>query len=162
MRGRWTLERLGAGGVDFIRSFEPTVVLDVGERSLLCFHGSPRSCEELLLPTTPDEEFEEKLGGADADVLTGGHIHLQWLRRVRGSSFFNPGSVGMANDLMRAAREQGFDDHAEYGVLTATDGRLAVDLRRVPYDVERLVHEIYASGLPYAEDAAEKWSARRG
>jgi diadenosine tetraphosphatase ApaH/serine/threonine PP2A family protein phosphatase len=152
-QGRWTIDRLGADRIAFLRSFPPT--LSAGD--VLCFHGSPRSNEELLQPTTPDDEFEERLGGADARVLTGGHIHLQWTRRFRGSLFFNPGSVGMANDFKRAARERGFDRYAEYAVLSLDGDRLSLDLRRVPYDVERVVAACRSSGMPAAEETAARW-----
>ena len=154
-QGRWTLERLGDERVAFLRSFAPTV--EVGD--VLCFHGSPRSNEELLQPTTPDPEFEERLGGADARVLAGGHIHLQWTRRFRGSLFFNPGSVGMANDFTRAARDEGFDRYAEYAVLSLDGDRLSLDLRRVPYDVERVASACRTSGMPAGGDAAARWKA---
>ena len=156
-RGRWALDQLREEGLDFIRSFRQTFELDLGDGTLLCFHGSPRSDEEILLPGTPDAELEEKLEGIEQRFLTGGHVHVQWLRHIRSSTFFNPGTVGMANDLLRAAREAGFDDHAEYALLEVEGDRLSVDFRRVPYDVERLVDAVFASGFPHPEDAAEKW-----
>ena len=152
-QGRWTVERLGDERLAFLRSFDASV--QVGE--VLCFHGSPRSNEELLQPATSDEDFEERLGGADARVLTGGHIHLQWTRRFRGSLFFNPGSVGMANDFQRAARYRGFDRYAEYAVLSLDGDRLSLDLRRVPYDVERVASACRQSGMPAADDTAARW-----
>ena len=159
-RGRWALEQLGAEGLDLIRSFRDTLELDLGDGTLLCFHGTPRSNEEILLPGAPDHELEEKLEGIEQRFLTGGHVHVQWLRHVRSSTFFNPGTVGMANDLLRAAREAGFDDHAEYALLEVDGRRFSVEFRRVPYDVERLVRAVFESGLPHPEEAAEKW--RRG
>lgn len=156
-RGRWALDRLGEDGLDFIRGFRRTFELDLGDGTLLCFHGSPRSEEEILLPGTPDAELEEKLEGIEQRFLTGGHVHVQWLRHIRSSTFFNPGTVGMANDLLRAARDAGFDDHAEYALLEVEGERLSVDFRRVPYDVERLLHFVFTSGFPHPEDAADKW-----
>ena len=153
-QGQWTIDRLGEERVAFLRSFHATVQI----RDVLCFHGSPRSNEELLQPTTPDDDFEDRLGGADARVLTGGHIHLQWTRRFRGSLFFNPGSVGMANDFKRAARDRGFDRYAEYAVLHLDGDRLSLDLRRVPYDVERVVAACRASGIPDGEALARRWA----
>ena len=154
-QGRWTIEQLGDERLAVLRSFAPSV--EVGD--VLCFHGSPRSNEELLQPTTPDDEFGERLGGAGARVLVGGHIHLQWTRRFRGSLFFNPGSVGMANDFTRAARDRGFDRYAEYAVLSLDRDRLSLDLRRVPYDVDLVVAACRASGMPGAAEAAARWRA---
>lgn len=154
-QGRWTVQQLGDERIAFLQSLRAS--FQVGD--VLCFHGSPRSNEELLQPTTPDEEFEERLAGADARVLTGGHIHLQWTRRFRGSLFFNPGSVGMANDFKRAARDRGFDRYAEYAVVSLDGDRLSLDLRRVPYDVDRVAAACRQSGMPGADDTAARWQS---
>jgi hypothetical protein len=46
---------------------------------------------------------------------------------------------------------------AEYGMITWEGERLAVELRRVPYDLEQLVREIYASGMPHAAWWEQEW-----
>ena len=152
-QARWTRELIGDDGLELLRTFQPT--LSIGD--VLCFHGSPLSNEDLLQPTTPDDEFEERLGGADAPVMCGGHIHFQWTRRFRGSLFFNPGSVGFVNDYKRAARERGLDPFAEYAVVSFDADRLSLDLRRVPYDVAPVKAACYESGMPYGETIAQRW-----
>ena len=155
---RWVVDQLGDEGVGFIRTFRPTVEVDLGDATLLCFHGTPSSNDGLLMPTTPDDEFAAKLGDADAAVLAGGHIHLQWLRRIRGSAYVSPGSIGMANDYQRAAREAGFDEYAEYALVRLDGHRLAVDFRRVRYDVDELIRVLRTSGMPHAEErGVRKW-----
>jgi predicted phosphodiesterase len=66
---------------------------------LRCFHGSPRSFDDVLVATTPEAELDRLLAGAEAAVLAGGHTHLPLLRRWRQSLLLNPGTVG----VMRAA-----------------------------------------------------------
>src|SRR5438132_7102113 len=64
---KWTAEQLGEPGLDFIRSFVPTYELSLGVAgSLLCFHGTPRSFNEVLLPETPPDELRDGLSGNDA------------------------------------------------------------------------------------------------
>jgi predicted phosphodiesterase len=154
-QARWTLDVIGDDGLSFLRTFERTV--SIGD--VLCFHGSPLSNEDLLQPTTPDDEFEERLGGTDARVMCGGHIHFQWMRRFRGSLFFNPGSVGFVNDYKRAARERGLDPVAEYAVVSLDGERLSLDLRRIPYDVEPVIAACHESGMPYGDAIAARWRA---
>ncbi|MBE2200617.1 MAG: imidazole glycerol phosphate synthase subunit HisH [Anaerolinea sp.] len=73
---RWGAQRMEATDLAFIRTFQPTVKLDLGHgRSLLCFHGSPRHNKEIIKATTPDDELAEKLGDAQADIMAGGHTH---------------------------------------------------------------------------------------
>jgi predicted phosphodiesterase len=90
----WTLEQLEPRHLDQIRSFVPTldVELDSG-LTLRAFHGSPHSYDDVLLPETPDAQVEHLLGGSGVDVLAGGHTHMQWTRYVDGALYVNPGSV---------------------------------------------------------------------
>ncbi len=50
----WSLTQLTAEDRTFIRSFQPTITIDLpaGQR-LLCFHGSPASYDDVILPDTP-------------------------------------------------------------------------------------------------------------
>jgi predicted phosphodiesterase len=124
----WTLEQLSAGHLDQIRSFVPTLDVALADGFVLrAFHGSPRSYDDVVLPETPDAEAERILGGSGADLLAGGHTHLQWARYVDGALYVNPGSVGFAYDR--------FDDDpspksiAEYAIVNGG----SVEFRRVPW-----------------------------
>jgi diadenosine tetraphosphatase ApaH/serine/threonine PP2A family protein phosphatase len=145
---RWAVETaevpaipLAQGGVAAARdALGPTVVADLytlphwqripgGE----AWHGSPRSDAEGFLPEPQDDEAA-LLEGRTPALLVVGHTHLQMRRDVLRpdggtTHVVNPGSVGMPFDG---------DPRAAYGLLH-DDG--TVELRRVPYDVERTVAE---------------------
>ena len=53
----WSLGQLSQEDRAYIRSFTPTV----DEPPVLAFHGSPGSFEDVILPTTPDEDFRRFL-----------------------------------------------------------------------------------------------------
>jgi predicted phosphodiesterase len=90
----WTLAQLDESHLEQIRSFEPTLDVELdGGFTLRAFHGSPRSYDDLIFPHTADAEVERLLGGSGADVLAGGHTHIQWTRYVDGALFVNPGPV---------------------------------------------------------------------
>jgi predicted phosphodiesterase len=90
----WTLAQLGEGHLEQIRSFAPTLEVELDDGfTLRAFHGSPRSYDDLIFPHTRDAEVERLLGGSGADVLAGGHTHIQWTRYVDGALFVNPGPV---------------------------------------------------------------------
>ena len=147
----WSVAQLGEAGLAFIGQFQPTVEIDLpGGRRLLCFHGSPSSYDDIIVPATSEAEVQRFLGSFLPAILTGGHTHLQQLRRLGDSLFFNPGSVGLAWDHQQAADPPLADPWAEYAILTADDHALAVEFRRVPYDVEAFVAIIEASGIPDA------------
>jgi predicted phosphodiesterase len=82
---------------EFIAGLPEQVELDVEDigRVLFC-HGSPRSDEEMILKTTPDEWLREMLEGIEADLVVCGHTHMQFDRRVDGWRVVNAGSVGLA------------------------------------------------------------------
>jgi predicted phosphodiesterase len=127
-RRAWTLGQLSAEHLDQIRSFVPTLDVQLADGFVLrAFHGSPRSYDDIVLPETPDAEAERILGGSGADLLAGGHTHLQWARYVDAALYVNPGSVGFAYDR--------FDDDpspknlAEYAIVNGG----SVEFRRVPW-----------------------------
>jgi putative phosphoesterase len=148
----WTLSRLSADDLAFIRGFQPTVSLALEEgRRLLCFHGSPTSYDHVLLPDTPRDEWHRLLGPYAPAIMAGGHTHTQQVRRVGEGLFINPGSIGVAHDVFLPDDPPHTDAWAEYALLTYERGQLSVDFHRAPYDVEQLIHSIRAAGRPHAE-----------
>src|SRR5262245_39923488 len=145
----WSLARLTQEDQDFIAGFQPTVVLDLGEgRSLLCFHGSPSSFDDIILPETPHEEATRLLIVPGADILTGGHTHTQQVRRLGAGFFFNPGSVGFAYSHHQPEGAFRADPWAEYAVLTVEAGNISLEFRRIPFDVEAVIGSYQAGGRP--------------
>ena len=99
---QWTIAQLTDDDRAYIASFPPTIELALGEgRVLACFHGSPRSYDEIIVPTTPDDELRDMLGDTQATILAGGHTHLQMLRRYGDAHLINVGSVGLPAQLGR-------------------------------------------------------------
>jgi putative phosphoesterase len=154
--GYWA-DRLSNDERDFIRSFVPTLEIELdANRKLLCFHGSPTSFDHWIVATTPDADVAAMLDGFAAPVMAGGHTHLQMLRRYSDMLVVNPGSVGMPFELW-SQEEVRIAPRAEYAVLTTSDGRLAVDLRRTSYDVEAHLRLGMQSGMPHADWWAASW-----
>ena len=155
--GAYWAERLGDDGREFIRGFVPRVEVELEpEGTVLCFHGSPNSFDDWIVATTPDEEVAAMLTGFRAPVLVGGHTHLQMVRRYEESLFVNPGSVGLPFERWSPEDVQ-IAPRAEYAILTSSDGRLAVDLRRTTYDVEAHLRVGMDSGMPFADWWAASW-----
>jgi putative phosphoesterase len=153
----WQLTRLSPDDRAFIERFRPTVEIDLGGRTLLCFHGSPSSFDEIILPTTPEEDVLRMLGPFAPALMCGGHTHLQQIRRVDDTLFFNPGSVGFAYSHQQPEGQFKADPWAEYAILTYEDGAIGLELRRVPYSAQAIREAYLASGRPYAEEAAGQY-----
>ena len=154
----WSLSKLTEDDIDFIAKFQPTVTIKLEDGvDLLCFHGSPASFDDVILPAAPEEEFQKLLGRHVGQVLTGGHTHAQQLRRLGDLFFFNPGSVGFAYSHNQPDDEFHADPWAEYAILTSGNGQVSVEFRRIPFDPQELTRTYRESGRPFAEDAIAQY-----
>lgn len=153
----WGTNQLTDEDKAFVRTFQPTVELDLGHgRSLLCFHGSPRHNMEGINATTPDEELAEKLGGVQATIFAGGHTHTPLLRRTGNGFILNPGSVGLP--FYRGADGRFINPaRAEYALVTAGNGRLDITLRRVAYNMDDLRTAVTHSAMPHPGHFLADW-----
>jgi len=158
----WTREQLGNDGLRFIEGFRPTVDVTLGNsRTALAFHGSPTSYDDVLLPHFDEDEFRRQLGPPRADVLTGGHVHLQWLRRYGASRFVNPGSVGLSYDHVQPEDDIRIDAFAAYARVVVDGDRLEIAFRRVPFERDEVLEAIASSGIPHADSLREQWRPPR-
>jgi predicted phosphodiesterase len=156
----WSLSKLDEDDRAFIRSFQPTVSVDLGQgRSLVAFHGSRTSFDQVLLPSTEEDEFQEILKPYSNSILTGGHTHLQFTRRLRDSQnfFFNPGSIGVAYNHEQSNDAGYLDPWAEYAVLTVEGLQTSLEFRRIPLDLKKMASIYRQSNRPFAETAMKQY-----
>lgn len=157
---RWCSEALSEREWEYLRSCQPVMEQSLGDgRGLLCFHGSPRSFDEVISATTPDDLLSDMLSGHRASVFAGGHTHVQLLRRRGEALVLNPGSVGLpgvgpGTPDLPVNRQVTW---AEYAVLKVRDGRFGIDLRRVPVDVRRMLEAAHVSSMPHLDWWVRKW-----
>jgi predicted phosphodiesterase len=129
----WSREQLGKEGLDFLRGFQPTV--EVGR--VLCCHATPTSNEDVVLPDT------DGIPPVDADAVAAGHVHQQWLRRFDRTLWFCVGAIGVS-------------PWCEYALVD--DETLAVEFRRIPFDVDALVADARAKDFPYFDRWVGSWT----
>jgi putative phosphoesterase len=93
----WVVGQLEERHRKYIETLPEHIELDIdGVGHVLFCHGSPRSDEEMILKTTPDEWLRDMLDGVEADLVVCGHTHMQFDREVDGIRVVNAGSVGLA------------------------------------------------------------------
>jgi predicted phosphodiesterase len=143
----WTLSRLSPADRDFIASFEATVELDLDGLRLLCFHGTPRDYDEVVLPEDPPDAF------TGADILAGGHVHVPQLRRVGDALYVNPGSVGIGYDHLQPDDDFRFDPWASYAIVEAT----SVEFHRAAFDLDELDWVTRAAAIPQAGEVFDRY-----
>jgi predicted phosphodiesterase len=155
--GRWSQAQLGGEGIEFLRGFRPTVELDLSGVKVLCCHATPSSNEDVILPDMPRADAERMIGQPGVDAVAAGHVHLQWLRRFSNLVWLCVGSVGLVYEHKDPMDEVPFEPWSEYALLSGVDGGLAVEFRRVPFDVEELVDAARAADFPDVERWAGMW-----
>jgi putative phosphoesterase len=96
-------------------------------------HATPRDPMDEYL-AADDEGWKKRLENIEADIVCVGHTHIQFHLTSGRCQVLNPGSVGQPRDG---------DPRAAYAIIE--NGR--VKLRRVEYDVEATVQQLYDSGL---------------
>lgn len=143
----WAAARLRPEERRLVGAMPLTAEVDVqGLGAVACFHATPGSDEEILLPTSEEERVRELLAPLLTDVAVHGHSHLQDDRFVAGRRLVNAGSVGKP-----------FDSRGAAWLLLGP----GVELRRTDYDIAAAVdaarRELSGSteGQAVAEDFAE-------
>ncbi|GAB4531291.1 MAG: metallophosphoesterase family protein [Anaerolineae bacterium] len=145
----WTAERLEDEGLHFLRTLPAFQIIPDAGWQLLAVHGSPRSDEEGLTSKTQPHEFEDMSIPRYINVLACGHTHIPMNRTVGTLRVVNAGSVGLPFDG---------DPRACYAIISGStasgDSPVQVQLRRIVYDVEKVVEQFYACNHPAADIGA--------
>ncbi len=87
--------------------------------------------------TRQRERFQELAQKSGMDIIVFGHSHEQFTKKVDGTLFINPGSVGRPGDA---------NPQAAYATITANP--FSVELLRVNYDVEAAADALRRNGAP--------------
>jgi predicted phosphodiesterase len=155
----WTAGLLSEEDKAYLRSFQPTVAVDLGDgATLLCYHGSPRSFNDRLMPDTPHDTLDAWFADHPAAALyAGGHTHNQMLVRHGKALVLNPGSVGLPFDTVPPGAGTRNPAWAEYAVVESDGGQVRVEFRRTPFDVAALLRAARESGMPHADWWSADW-----
>jgi putative phosphoesterase len=153
----WCAEQLAPSDLEYLQSFHPTVEIAFDSAmTVLCFHGSPVSCRDVILSSTPDQELERMLSGYSATIMIGGHTHVPMLRYHGARTLINPGSVGLP--ILRQEDRVRHPPWANYAIVDWTEPNLHIEFRRVVLDVDKIIQTAFDSGMPHAEWWAKDWS----
>ena len=154
----WCAQQLSSADRAYLQSFPPVITCPLENgKVLFCYHGSPRSYNERILPTTSEEELDQAFAGVQADILVGGHTHIQLFRRYKAMLILNPGSVGLAMDRVTpidAIRQPAW---AEYALLDFDGTSFHVELHRIAFDLQAFFQSMERSGMPHATWWAIHW-----
>lgn len=157
----WTSQQLDHDAIAWLRACPSTLSVDLGAAgTLLCGHGSPRSHEEVIAATTPDDALEPMFAGHPCDIFAGGHTHIRLLRQTDRRTLLNPGSVGLPG-VGPGTPDLAVNQNvhwAEYAILDTAGGTLSVAFHRVPLDLARVIAAGRVSGMPFLDWWEGRWA----
>jgi hypothetical protein len=144
----WTRKKLTKSHRRYLSAFKPMLEVHYGsDESLMCYHGSPSSNRDEIIPTTSNEELARRLEGYRANVFAGGHTHIQMFRRFLSSLVINPGSVGLPFQIQSSGKVRN-PSMTEYAIVNSSDGALSVELVSIQYSPSDLRRAVRDSGMP--------------
>jgi predicted phosphodiesterase len=146
----WNLVQITADDRAYLHALPASYEMDFGGgQTLLCYHGSPNSYDDILLATTAAEDVDRMLAGWSGTVLAGGHTHVAMLRRHGEMVLLNPGSVGSPMVVFPEIRRNPL--WAEYLLLDVVNGRIDTTFRHVLLDETAVLQAAHQAQMPHAD-----------
>ena len=137
---KWTRKQLKKENLRYLTALSPSSRLVLDEVRISLFHASPRDpLSEYIYPGILQSEVDTLLDQSEGKLLLLGHTHVPMVCSSKKGILANPGSVGQPRDTI---------PRASYAILTVSDGRVSVVIRRVVYNIDSVAEKIINAGLP--------------
>jgi putative phosphoesterase len=135
----WTKGHASPESKTYMKNLPTEITFAAEGKKIWLFHASPNKNNLYWFEDRPEKFFHEMAQKGDADILIYGHIHKPYRKDLGKKIFINAGSVGKPKDG---------DPRACFTLIDITPDTVKTEFLRVPYDVEKVVAAISASGLP--------------
>jgi putative phosphoesterase len=135
----WTKQHASQKTKDILRRLPVNISFVAYGHEVLLFHATPLKNNLYWVEDRPKKFFREMAAKTDADILIYGHTHKPYRKDFENRTFINAGSVGKPKDG---------DPRACVTLIEITAETVNVEFLRVPYDVDKTIQAIVASGLP--------------
>ena len=135
----WTKNRVSLESKAYMKELPIDIKFTAEGKKVWLFHATPKKNNLYWYEDRPEKFFHEMAQKGDADIMIYGHIHKPYRKDIGGKIFINAGSVGKPKDG---------DLRACATIVDITKAEVQTEFIRVPYDVEKVVAAISASGLP--------------
>lgn len=175
----WTRDKIGEERASYIYHLPVSYDFYMSGYLIRLFHSSPFGLDYLYNPMFSNKETAYALTELDnalslfentdfigktasdptPDIVGYGHIHTPNIFRIQNKTIFNTGSVGMPIEMLNHDiydETNKFSTVASYTILEGNlDSKdfasISITLVRLPYDIEKEVKLLEASGLPSKE-----------
>jgi putative phosphoesterase len=144
---QWIVEKLEPSDIDYLESLPVRLSLSIEDVEISAFHATPTSLFDVIPPNASDDQVETSLmQEKEAQVYVYAHIHKPYIRYINGKVIMNIGSVGLPFDGLTKA---------SYGLVEIENGHLKTSIRRVCYELEKIV-ALYTEGKYPNEEMMSK------
>lgn len=106
------------------------------------YHASPRSLSEVNYPWASLDDLDQLHQYEKTKLVLFGHVHHAFVRQAKGRLVVNSGSIGTPFDS---------DNRASYAIVDIENENIAVQLRRVSYDIEAAIRIAQERDMPNLE-----------
>ena len=130
----WTRRNLSKANMEYLLSLKDNITFDYHGKRIAVHHGAPFDEDFYIFP---EDATEDLLNYDNPDILILGHTHVPFIKNFGQRYIVNPGSVGQPRDG---------DPRASY--IIADVDNLKFTLRRVKYDIDKVVNRIREENLP--------------
>lgn len=132
----FTYDHLRKRDFDFFRGLKTSDTIEINGARIEIAHAAMDN----------DRYYFDSNDGHTAEIflqmkynyLFTGHSHKQYIQQNQERTIINPGSVGIP---------QSGTKNSQYALLDICNGDISCVFREVPYDIERVIHSQFASGL---------------
>jgi predicted phosphodiesterase len=137
-RGAWSIDRLGAERIEYLRSLPLSIKLGPFPFGMVALvHATPWSNEDVVLPDAGPELADRMIRAAEARLLVYGHIHTPYQRRVGDAAILSVGAVSGSNDA---------DPQPAYTIVDL-GATITAEVRRVEWPPAERLADYEAAGV---------------
>ena len=139
----WIVEQLDSADIKYLAELPQHLHFTIEGIEFAAFHATPDSLFDIIQPSTEDDTLQDlMMKPASAQVFVYAHIHKPYIRFINGKIIMNIGSVGLPFDGI---------PKASYGLVEVKEGNLQTSIRRVSYEIEKVMNLYQEKGYPNAE-----------
>lgn len=178
----WTRMKIGESRAEYLKNLPVSYEFYLSGYLIRLFHACPYDLQSLFNPMynnenkiakeikDPEEMFQntEFIGKTKQDkipdIVVYGHIHTPNILRIKNKMILNPGSVGMATEMLNTQKideTSKFSSLASYMIIEGEyEGKelapIDISLIRIPYDLNREIEMLKKCDNPQKEDIIRK------
>lgn len=140
---KYAKDNLEEEQIAFLKELPLECSINLNGISILCVHGTPKSINEAIDSSVPEEEIKKAIKGVEEQVILSGHSHTSFIGEVDDKTIFNVGSIGNSLDG---------DNRISYGVLEFVEGRINLVNRRISYPVDKIIKIAIDNKFPLIDE----------